>query len=246
MRKYLNSVFPAILLFLLVVPCLSALEVPKRADGYVTDQAGILSPAARANLEEILRAYEEKTSNQVVVATFPSLEGNSLEDFSLRLAETWKVGQKGRDNGVIFLIFKKDRKMRIEVGYGLEGVLPDALAGQIIRNVIAPYFRTGDYSNGIVAGPDAIIKATQGEFKGTGPADGSKENSKAHRAFIAGLLVLFLLPYLVPLLSSHQIGRRGGRFGGYWTGGFGGGGFGGGGFSGGGGGFGGGGASGGW
>src|SRR3989338_2699027 len=100
---------------------LFALEIPERPAGYVTDEAGLLSPPVRQRLEYRLADYERKTTNQVVVAAFPSLEGESLEDFSIRLAEKWKIGQAGRDNGAIFLIFKADRKMRIEVGYGLEG-----------------------------------------------------------------------------------------------------------------------------
>lgn len=224
-------------------PNLFALEIPKRADGYVTDRAGLLSSKARAELETTLRAFEDKTSNQVVVATFPSLEGDSLEDFSMRLAEAWKVGQKGRDNGAIFLIFKNDRKIRIEVGYGLESVLPDALSGQIIRQVVAPYFRQGDYSGGIVAGTDAIMKATQGEFKGVPRKGVSNPMGR-----LIALLGVFFLFHLFAQSNSNLTGRRRGP-GGFFMpmgGGFrsGGGGFGG--FSGGGGGFGGGGASGGW
>lgn len=225
------------------VSALSALEVPKRADGYVTDRAGLLSPGAKVDLETTLRSFEEKTSNQVVVATFPSLEGESLEDFSMRLAEAWKVGQKGRDNGAIFLIFKNDRKIRIEVGYGLEGVLTDALSGQIISQVVAPYFRRGDYSGGIVAGTDAIMKVTQGEFKGVTGKDAPSVSVRLMALF--GIFFLFLLS---ARLNSSQLGGRRGR-GGFFVpmgSGFrsGGGGFGG--FSGGGGGFGGGGASGSW
>jgi len=230
------------LLFFLGLSALSALQVPPRADGYVTDRAGLLSPAARQDLETVLRAFEEKTSNQVVVATFPSLEGDSLEDFSIRLAEAWKAGQKGKDNGVIFLIFKNDRKIRIEVGYGLEGVLTDALSGQIIRQVVAPYFRKGDYPGGILAGTDAIMKATQGEFKGVPQKNGPNAAGR-----LIALFGVFFLFHLFAQASSSRLGGRRGR-GGFFVpmgGGFrGGGGFGG--FGGGGGGFGGGGASGSW
>jgi len=230
------------LTFLLGVSALFALKVPPRADGYVTDRAGLLPPSAKENLETTLRAFEEKTSNQVVVATFPSLEGDSLEDFSMRLAETWKAGQKRRDNGVIFLIFKNDRKMRVEVGYGLEGVLPDALAGQIISQVVAPYFRKGDYTNGILAGTNAIMKATQGEFKGV---PRKKNTPDAGKVLI--ILVIFIFFHIWVRANSKHIGGRRGGYGGFLPiggrsrsgGGFGG-------FSGGGGGFGGGGASGGW
>ncbi len=230
-------------LFSLGLPALSALEVPQHADGYVTDRAGLLSVSAKADLETILRVFEEKTSNQVVVATFPSLEGDSLEDFSMRLAEAWKAGQKGKNNGVIFLIFKNDRKIRIEVGYGLEGVLPDALAGQIISQVVAPYFRKGDYSAGILAGTDAIMKATQGEFKGV-----PRKNKPDAAAKLIVLFGVFFLFHLFARANSRRIGVRRGKGGFFVPMGGGsrsrGGGFGG--FSRGGGGFGGGGASGGW
>jgi uncharacterized protein len=243
-RKVICPVSFFILLFFPGLSVLSALQVPPRADGYVTDRAGLLSPAARENLETVLRAFEEKTSNQVVVATFPSLEGDSLEDFSMRLAEAWKAGQKRKDNGVIFLVFKNDRKMRIEVGYGLEGVLTDALSGQIISQVAAPYFRKGDYSGGILAGTGAIMKATQGEFKGLPQEESS--NVALKWLFIFGVFALF---HFMARASSRLTGKRRGGYSGFLPigGGFGGGGGGGfGGFSGGGGGFGGGGASGGW
>ncbi len=219
---------------------LSALEVPKRPEGYVNDWAGLLSPAANADLEVQLRAFEDKTSNQVVVVTFPSLEGQSLEDFSMRLAEAWKIGQKGKDNGVIFLIFRDDRKMRIEVGYGLEGAFPDLVAGEIIRQVVAPDFRKGDTTRGIVAGVDAILRATQGEFKGT---PRSAQSDVVPRLLL--LIFIFGLFHILSRAGIYQINGRGGRFGGFYGGFSSGGGFGGG-FSGGGGGFGGGGASGGW
>jgi len=232
-----------VFIFSLALPVLFALKVPPRADGYVTDRAGFLSPSEKAQLEATLRAFDAKTSNQVVVATFPSLEGEMLEDFSMRLAEAWKAGQKRKDNGVIFLIFKNDRKMRIEVGYGLEGVLTDALSGQIISRVVAPYFRNGDYSGGILAGTNAIMKATQGEFKGV--PQRNRQNAGARLVVFFAFFVLF---HLFARMNSRRIGGPRGR-GGFFLpmgGGFrsGGGGFGG--FSGGGGGFGGGGASGGW
>lgn len=144
---------------------LYALEVPSRPEGYVTDQADILSSAVEAKVENYLRQFESQTSNQVIVATFPSLEGGSLEDFSIRLAEAWKPGQKDKDNGVILLIFKDDRQIRIEVGYGLEGALPDALAGTIIQQEIAPRFREGQYEEGVLYGLQAILQAISGEYQ---------------------------------------------------------------------------------
>src|SRR4029434_7530579 len=99
------------------------------------------------------------------VAIFPSLEGESLEDFSIRLATAWKVGRKGKDNGVLLLIFKDDRAIRIEAGYGLEGALPDAVSKSIIETKIIPEFRRGDFHAGIFSGVDAIMAATKGEYQ---------------------------------------------------------------------------------
>ena len=125
----------------------------------------MISPEAGLRLEEALHHFEDETSNQIVVVTFPSLEGESLEDFSIRLAEAWKIGQKGKDNGVILLVFKNDRKVRIEVGYGLEGVLTDATSKLIIENEIAPRFKQGKFDEGIEAAVQAIIAATRGEYR---------------------------------------------------------------------------------
>ncbi|MFH1021431.1 MAG: TPM domain-containing protein [Pseudomonadota bacterium] len=144
-----------------------ALEVPQY-QGYVTDLAGMISPAERQRLEQLLLAFEQSDSTQIAVLTIPSLEGDSLEDFSIRTVEAWKVGQKGKDNGVLLVVSKGDRKARIEVGRGLEGVLTDLLAGRIVDQVISPRFKAGQLDEGFAAGVSAIISATRGEFKGTG------------------------------------------------------------------------------
>lgn len=186
---------------------------------------------------------------------FRSLEGESLEGFSIRLAQAWRIGQKGLDNGVIFLVFIDDRKMRIEVGYGLEANLTDAIASSILRNVVAPRFREGRIADGIGAGLDAIDQAIAGTYRE--PAR-STRTRPALDPFTLGLLILILGGLgmaIIPPLFFYRGSRRhgwtggasgwGGPFigGGGWSGGSG---SGGGGFSGGGGGFGGGGASGSW
>lgn len=142
-----------------------SLDIPARAKGYVNDYAGVLSVVDVNHLNRRLQQFELLTSNQVVVAIFNSLEGESLEDFSIRLAEKWKVGQRGKDNGVILSVFIQDRQMRIEVGYGLEGALPDALAGKIITDEISPAFKQGKMSEGITLGVNAIMQAIQGEYE---------------------------------------------------------------------------------
>ncbi|MBI4970949.1 MAG: TPM domain-containing protein [Candidatus Omnitrophica bacterium] len=177
-------------LFLVGLPSALALPVPEKPEGYVSDYAGMMSPAARASLESQLAQFERETSNQVVVATFPSLDGESLEDFSIRLAEKWKIGQRDKNNGVIFLIFKNDRKMRIEVGYGLEGALPDATASVILNQIVTPLFRLGKFDDGITMGTQAILAATKGEFKAT-----------AHKkSDSSGLITLIFLALLFSLV----------------------------------------------
>lgn len=179
MRSGWRCIIPVILLLLSVLCTpVSALEVPSRPQGYVTDKAALLSSSARTQLNQALRQFEAQTSIQIVVATFPSLEQESLEDFSIRLAEKWKIGNKKNDNGVILLIFKAERLMRIEVGYGLEGALPDVLAGTIIRNDITPYFKQGKYEAGIFKGVQSITQAVQGEYRAGKTSSYSRRSSR--------------------------------------------------------------------
>ncbi|MEP2773286.1 MAG: TPM domain-containing protein [Fulvivirga sp.] len=153
------------LISLLLVSLVSQaqLQVPYLS-GRVVDEAGVLSEGTIQQLETSLKAHEDSTSNQIVVLTISSLEDEILEEYSLKVAETWAIGQKGIDNGVLLLIAIEDRKMRVEVGYGLEGDLTDALANRIIRNEIAPNFRQGDYDQGITEGVNAIINAISGSY----------------------------------------------------------------------------------
>src|SRR5512143_3857728 len=154
----------ALALMLLVVQTAVALNVPPLR-GRVNDYAGVLSPGVVRQLDLLLKDFEQKDSTQIVVLTVPSLEGDSLEDFSIRVAEQWKIGHKGLDNGAILLISRADRKVRIEVGYGLEGRLTDLVSGRIIREVIVPEFRAGRFDQGVVNGVQAMIESVRGEFK---------------------------------------------------------------------------------
>jgi uncharacterized protein len=201
-------------------------------------------------LDRKLAAFERETTNQIAVLLIPSLEGDSLEDYSIRLAEKWKIGQQGRNNGVILLIVKNDRKLRIEVGYGLEGALPDALAGTIIRNEISPRFREGQFYQGIDAGVNAVIAATKGEYKASPKRKRSQMEAWIPFLFVGAFLVFFTLAASRARRRQYHSGSSRGwtSGGGFWYGGSSGGdgGFGSGGFSGGGGDFGGGGASGTW
>ncbi len=231
-----------------------ALEVPQKPESHVNDYASILSGESKSAIEETLADFEAKTANQVVVATFEGLEGQGIEDFSIRLAQKWKIGAKTKDNGVIVLVFKNDRQVRIETGYGLEGVLTDALCDTIIRNEIAPYFRKGDYDSGVVNGVNAIIKAASGDYK---PGGRHPQDTLDLFIGLAMPAIFFLIMILTFYAEYHSrknrywgASSRGDYHGGWgssYGGDFGGGGgFGGGGFGGGGGSFGGGGASGRW
>jgi uncharacterized protein len=225
--------------------------IPDQGGYWVHDEANVLSSDTKAKLESILQLERDSASNQIAVLLISSLEGGALEEYSLRVAEKWQVGQKGKDNGVLLLISINDRKMRIETGYGLEGALTDAIASRIIRNEIAPRFRTGDYDGGVQAGVMAIREAIRGEYVNEEPV-ASKRNSK--KSPLATIIILII----ILIIASR---RKGGGRGGHWSAGRGwigpiggiggssgwgsGGGFGGGSF-GGGGGFGGGGSSGSW
>jgi uncharacterized protein len=228
--------------------------------GRVNDYAGVMGQEQVRSLETQLAQFEQETGHQVAVLTIPTLDGEDIEGFSIRVAENWKIGKKGFDNGVILVVAVKDRRLRLEVGYGLEGVLPDAIAKQITSNYIVPRFRSQDYAGGIIAGIDAVLRVIKKEplpeaARKTGGKQGSDLSSFAMIAITLGLF---------GLLAFASAGRRrnqmwatrgrhyppilwgGGGFGsggGFGGGGFSGGGSDSGGFSGGGGSFGGGGAS---
>ncbi len=147
-----------------------AAEVPYLT-GRVVDNAEILSPATRERLAATLAAHEQATTNQVVVLTVESLDGESVEGFATRVFEEWKLGQKGKDNGVLVIVAPDDRRMRIEVGYGLEGTLTDAIAARIIRDRMTGFFKAGRYDDGVAAGVEAIVATLEGRESGaTAPA----------------------------------------------------------------------------
>ncbi len=141
----------------------NSLDVPV-LKGYVNDYADMISSSVESELETKLKAFEDSDSTQIVILTISSLEEESLEEFSIKVAETWKIGQKNKDNGAIFLVSKNDRKMRIEVGYGLEGVITDLLAGRIIDHITAPHFQNGDMDKGFTETVNALIGSAKGEF----------------------------------------------------------------------------------
>jgi len=186
------------ILFFIFLLTLSAhaLDVPK-LQGYVNDYANIISPSAKAGLENELRSFEQSDSTQIVILTIPSLEGDAIEDFGIKVAESWKIGQKGKDNGIIFIVSKNDRKMRVEVGRGLEGKLTDLMSGRIIDLVVKPRFKRGDFDGGFIAGVSSLIDATRGEFK----ADGNHHPQK-HEASSRFVTFLIFGAFLMLFLGS--------------------------------------------
>lgn len=214
--------------------------------GRVVDQAGMLDAAAESQLSRMLAAHEQATTEQVVVVTVPNLQGLPIEQFGYQLGRHWGIGQKGEDNGALLIVAAEERKIRIEVGYGLEGRLTDAQSSIIINQIIAPAFKQGDFAQGITRGTQAIIQVLGGD-----PLD---QQAQADNRANGPMSIFFFILLLLIMVLVNRGGRGGGSglligallgagLGGRGGGGFGGGG---GGFGGGGGGFGGGGGSGGW
>jgi uncharacterized protein len=249
---------------LLAILCLtwcwtaSAQEViPPTPTRYFNDYAHVTQAATVERLNKKLEDFEKQTSSQILVAVYPRMQSDSaLEEYTVRVFRAWGVGQKTKNNGAVLFVFTQDHKMRIAVGYGLEGAMPDALCKRIIDDEITPFFKRGDYDGGLNAGVTAMLAAAQGEYKGTGSTVAASKISRAQPSHFPWQIGFFLLLLLLAMmrrrsgwgysgLAGWMIG--GGGSGG-WSGGGGGGGWsgGGGGFSGGGGSTGGGGASGSW
>jgi len=169
--------------------------------GYVNDRAGILDAATVKQLESVLADFEKSDSTQIVVLTVPDIGGQPLEEFSLAVAEQWGLGQKGKDNGALLLIARDERRIRIEAGYGLEGRLTDLVAGQIIRNVITPAFRQGNFDLGVTRGIEAMVAAVKGEYQ----ADGGTGVDKIPRADYETMLVFLLFGLFI---IGRIFGRR--------------------------------------
>jgi len=221
--------------------------------GRVVDDAGVLSDDTKSQLTDILAQLEQKTGDQVVVATLKSLQGDDIADYGYKLGRAWGIGQKGKNNGAILIVVPSEHKVRIEVGYGLEGTLTDAASKLIIENVIIPQFRAGNYDAGVLQGTAEIVRLLGGNAVDLSKVPQAPQpEHEDHGGGIPWVVIAVILVWIIfgrflwPLFFLGGGGwRRGGWGGGGWSGG-GGGGFGGGGFSGGGGSFGGGGASGSW
>ncbi|EAR21065.1 TPM domain-containing protein [Nitrococcus mobilis] len=241
---------PSLLLLLLYALAAQAQPDFPPLSGRVVDQAGLLDTPLESRLTQMLAAHEKATTEQIVVVTVPNLQGYTIEDFGYRLGRFWGIGQKGEDNGALLIIAPKERKIRIEVGYGLEGRLTDAQSSVIINRVIAPALKQGDFTGGITRGAQAILQVLGGQPLAAEPVSARGHGADAPK-LPAAILFFLLISVVVNFLGRGRSGHAAlgglllgsllgrGRFGG-------GSGSGGGGFGGGGGGFGGGGASGGW
>jgi uncharacterized protein len=241
-----------------VVPAL-ALVLPTLS-GRIVDDANILDPPTRAALDQKLAALEAKTTDQLVIVTLKSLQGTSIEDFGVQLGRSWRIGQRDKNNGVLLIVAPSERKVRIEVGYGLEGTLTDAVSKLIIENAIVPRFRANDIPGGVTRGVDDIISVLTGDAEEWKQRAAKRPDPPLPLGTILILilaLAMFAVVFatIVGAMPSQSNSRRRWSSAPWWTGssggfsgggGFGGGGFGGGGFGGGGGSFGGGGASGSW
>jgi uncharacterized protein len=192
-------VMSSVMVVLALAVTAGALDVPYLS-GRVNDQAMMLEDTFEGQLEEQLRLLEEETGAQVAVLTIGSLEGDPIEDFSIRVVQTWKLGREGVDDGVLLLIARDDRRMRIEVGYGLEGALTDAQAGRIIDGLMTPRFREGDFEGGVGAAVDAISAAVRGEVLEL-PEPRSDRSVPDFATFV--FFFIFGLPFINAALASR-------------------------------------------
>jgi len=238
-------------LTLFAISANAAEVIPATPGAYFNDYAGVVSKEAASRFNEQLAQFERDTSDQVVVAVFPKMQSDSdIADYTQRVAQAWGVGQKERRNGVVLFVFIEDRKMFIQVGYGLEGALPDATTFDITERYMKPLFRAGNYEAGLATGIDLICKAIRGEYKGSGKTAAGSGGVFSLLPFIIFIIVLIIISRVIRKLGGYGYSSRGGgpvfipSGGGWSSGGGSGGGFSG--FGGGGGSFGGGGAGSSW
>jgi uncharacterized protein len=198
------------LALLLTISSQAAEVIPPKPDRYFNDYAGVVSKEAALQFNEKLAQFERETSDQIIVAVFPKMQSESdIADYTQRVAQAWGVGQKERRNGAVLFVFVQDRKMFIQVGYGLEAALPDVTAFDITEYKIKPRFRNGDYEGGIAAGIDSIFKAIHGEYKGTGKTafEARKTSQRTPINFVTFLI------FMVALIVISKIMRRLGGYG---------------------------------
>jgi uncharacterized protein len=209
LRAALMTLLVAAFFALLATKSQAAEVIPPKPDRYFNDYAGVVSKEAARRFNEQLAQFERETSDQVVVAIFPKMQSDSdIADYTQRVAQAWGVGQKERRNGVVLFVFVQDRKMFIQVGYGMEGALPDITAFDITEYKMKPRFRNGDYEGGIATGIDSILKAIRGEYKGSG-----NTVAERHRRGGGAPSFLFFIIFLIALILISRIMRRLGGYG---------------------------------
>jgi uncharacterized protein len=211
-KRGVVTLWCVILLGLVVMPAtvFGQLEPPEHNGHWVRDEAGVLSPQTVQYLEQYLKQDRDSTSNQIAVYIIKSLQGEDIDDYTFRVFQKWKLGDEKKINGVLYLIAIDDRKFRIEVGDGLEGVLTDLQASRINRDRVAPYFRQGDFDNGVIAGVNAIRETIKGEYVNDNP---KPQQGKRRRG--NSLYTILLVLGLIIFLSRRRGGGGGG--GGYWS-----------------------------
>ena len=199
-----------LLLFALVALAVAgeagAQDIPPRpppSEGLVIDRAGLLSDTEREALNQKLIAFDDTTSNQIVVVILPTLGGADAQEFATALGQAWGVGQGGKDNGVVFLVSTEDRQVFIATGYGLEGAIPDAVAGRIIRRIVVPSFRQGQFYGGIAEAVSALMAAAEGEYEAEPGGSGGGGDG------VPLALIVIIAVIVIALFSSGRDGGRG-------------------------------------
>ena len=202
-----------------LVVCADEPQYPRAPDGYIYDGAHLINPADSAKITQLLTELQNKTTAQVAIATVGSTEPESVEMYATKLFSQWGVGQKGKDNGVLFLIARDDRNLRMEVGYGLEGALPDAICKKVISNIILPEFKNANFSGGILKGATAIVSLVAKEYNVaiTGEENETFDRVRASSGNDDLIWLILIIVIFFILMNSSRGGRNYG--GGYWYGG---------------------------
>ncbi|MFA5184618.1 MAG: TPM domain-containing protein [Patescibacteria group bacterium] len=213
MRRHYFFIF--ICLLLLAAPAARAYNLPGQPSGFVNDYAGILSAAQESALENKLTEFSAASSNEIAVVAIKSLDGDTIENFAEKLFLDWQIGKAKKDNGLLLLVALDDRKMRIEVGYGLEGAMPDATAYQIVTKTLRPAFQAGDYYRGIDEATDQMMAATQGEYQPEAASDADLNFGKLNfeLVFFLGFILLNLIAALWRHLAKSRHWWEGGVIG---------------------------------
>ena len=210
MFKLFKKIIFILLLFLVMTPALAYYN-PGSPSGFVNDYAGMLNESERQNLENKLVNFEKESSNEITIVTIPNLDEDTIENFAIKLFEDWKIGKAKNDNGILILIAKDDRQMRIEVGYGLEGALTDAQSWWIINDIMKPAFQAEEYYKGIDGAVDKIIAATQGEYL---PESSPQKSSGSRNWEFIFWIILFGVMWVASILGRSKSWWAGGVLGG--------------------------------